>query len=387
MWNSIKKIWVMDDISSMGARLAMKAVVAGLRINGKEVREFLLDIKDPQTVKKIIDDINEFKPDAIFLANHPSSVFLDQLKLKELPCHFFTLVFDDPFLMGNSLFSKDEIVLISNPYFREIVIQRGAQKIIFWPVAAPDSVCGNSQDEYSSNVSYVGSIYIHREARQKIPLSVQSYLYKIVDLKVKNPDLEFEFLLNKYPMADGSRVKYYQQMHYYLYTEANRLYRLRFLEALAAEGLKFYGNRLWASEIRGNPLEQCFKGRLDPFTQYPDQIVSTKININLRSLQGFVAPSFRDFLVMRLGGFQLSTRRYRTDVDWNEYDPLNLYKMDQFPFPPEYDQPSDMQQGVRYYLEHDAERRDMADHASQLVADNHTFSKRIEQLGRYVDSY
>jgi len=91
MWNSIKKIWLMDDINSMGVRLAMKAVVDGLRINGKQVREFLLDIKDPQIVSQIIDDLNQFKPDAIFLANHPCSMFLNQLKLKELPCLFIDI--------------------------------------------------------------------------------------------------------------------------------------------------------------------------------------------------------------------------------------------------------------------------------------------------------
>ncbi len=89
---------------------------------------------------------------------------------------------------------------------------------------------------------------------------------------------------------------------------------------------------------------------------------------------------------MRLGGFQLSTRRFRKEIDWSEYDPLNLYKLDKFPFPPECDQPSDMQQAVRYYLEHDAERKEMASHAAQVIDDNHTFSQRIEQLGRYVDS-
>jgi hypothetical protein len=103
------------------------------------------------------------------------------------------------------------------------------------------------------------------------------------------------------------------------------------LNVLAPLGLRLYGNALWKTESRGTALESCFCGRLESFTDYPNLIRSVRININLRSLQGFDAPTHRDFLVPRLGGFLLSSAVRVHPVDWKQIDLHRIFRLDEFP--------------------------------------------------------
>lgn len=385
MWSSWKRFWTIDDLASTGARLVLKPAMEGLRLNGKEVREFCLDHSDAGLTQKARQDILTYQPDVIFLANHPSSVFLHQIGFDKAPCPVLVWLLDDPLLMGNEPFDADEIVLVSDPKFAIGARQRNAKRIRFFPAAAPDRMDAEYKPEYNAPVAYVGSIHVNPQARAGIPLELRNYLNDIIRKKIEAPRSEFAELLEANPLASGKRVQMSGPLHYFLYTEANRIYRLRFLHALAPLNLRLYGNETWKQEIAGTPLEDCFAGRLDPFAEYPSLIRSTAITINLRSLQRFYAPVHRDFLVPRLGGFTISSASYGDCGDWQKADPGDIYHLRTFPWSYECSTPAEMVDAAIRFLRADNMRKEWTANAAAVIHSFHTYSQRMTQLGEQID--
>lgn len=380
MWNSLKKFWLLDDPRSYGARAILQGAADGLRSVGKVVRQCLMET-DAEGAKRMGEDLLRFEPDAILLANHPSSLFLRQIGFEKSPCLTLVWLLDDPYLMGAEPFSSEEIVLVADPSFAQAARSRGAERILFLPVAAPVMRAGKHRDECACKVSYVGSASNVDHMRSQLPDDLALYFDRIIIKKIEEPYLEFEELLQKYPLAPGKAVPLTGQLCYYLYANSNRLSRLHFLLPLAKHGLKLYGNQNWEPQIEGTALEPCFQGGIEPLVQFPDLIASTQININLRSLQGFVTPTQRDFLVPRCGGFMISTAHQRQMRDWRSVDPQNHFQLDRFPWSPIAATPEELEYKVQEYLQIAEYRSDWTLHAAQVIEEHHTFAHRMQQLG------
>jgi hypothetical protein len=307
MWASWKRIWTIDDPQSVGARLVLKPAAEGLRLLGKEIREFTIDRMNPNLNQQARQDIESFEPDAILLANHPSSLFFQQIGVDCVTCPVLVWLLDDPDLMGSEPFSPNEIVMVTDPRFQQGAKKRGAQIVGFLPVAAPDRMQADFRPGMIFQLPmWVPFMSIERRVPD-IPLPIQAYLERIIAYKVRFPERSFEEIMEEIPYKTDQKIVLSGPLNYYLYSEANRRYRMEFLLALVSFGLRLYGNEAWREEIHGTGLQSCFAGRLDPFQEYPNLIRSATITINLRSLQGFSTPTHRDFLVPRLGGFSIAT--------------------------------------------------------------------------------
>ncbi|MBN2326757.1 MAG: hypothetical protein JXR73_06355 [Candidatus Omnitrophica bacterium] len=386
MWNSWKRFWTIDDPQSMGARLVLKPAMDGLRLIGKEVREFFLDRSDAALCQMARRDVLSHQPDAILLANHPSSVFLNQIGLDSAPCPVLVWLFDDPLLMGNEPFDDKEIVLVTDPQFEAGARQRGAKQVYFLPAAAPDHISANFQEQYAAPINYVGSIHINPKARAGIPPELRGYLKAVIGRKVESPEMNFEEILTRFPLAPGKQIAMTGPLHYFLYTEANRQSRLHFLRALAPHVLRIYGNEMWKDELKDVTMQNCFRGRLDPFLEYPDVIYSSDVTINLRSLQGFRAPTHRDFLAPRLGGFLLSSMIHEDSYDWKSVDPQNLYHLQEFPWSHSFRRPAEMAESASRFLADPQKRKDWIELASREIHLHHLYSQRMIQFGELLDS-
>ncbi|RJP31364.1 MAG: hypothetical protein C4527_07895 [Candidatus Omnitrophota bacterium] len=385
MWSTIKRFWLFDDPRSYGARAILRGAAEGLKANGKEVRLFPLPIDDPDHTRRLREDILKFQPDGILLANHPASHFYRQIGMQSMPCRTWVWIFDDPFFMGAERFSADEVVLVADPAFARGAKARGAVYTFFLPVAAPISMIGEKRNDYQIPIAYVGATMIPSDMRRHLNHAMATYLDEIIAQKLLNPALGFEELLHRRPFAPSQRIHLSGQLAYYLYAESNRLSRLRFLEPLAPLHLHLFGNEAWRPQIRSTSLAPCFHGPLDPFDQYPHLICSASININLRSLQGFDAPTQRDFLVPRENGFLLSTHIRDHDKDWNADDPENRFDLSAFPWSPSFSSPQELAKAARHYLGDESARQEWIAHASRQITRNHTFAHRMEQLGKLMD--
>ncbi len=382
MWNSWKRFWSVDDLGSRGVRLVFKDMFEGLRLNGKEVHTFPLDPTESDYKDRFRRDLLEFEPDVVILANFPSAFYLREFGIENYSFQCIVWLLDDPEIMGDQEFDEHEIVLVADPQFERGARERGARRIFFLPVAAPDRVTAEYKPELEAPLAYVGSIYIPQEIRKSIRPEQIPWLTTLIHKKVEYPSRSFNEL------SDGvlGQGELSRQIQYFLYCEANRIYRYRYLNVLAPLGLRLYGNALWKTESRGTALESCFCGRLESFTDYPNLIRSVRININLRSLQGFDAPTHRDFLVPRLGGFLLSSAVRVHPVDWKQIDLHRIFRLDEFPWSPQKHSPLHLYETAQYYLEHDTERREWIDAASREIAEYHTYARRMEQLGKLLDA-
>lgn len=386
MWASWKRIWMIDDPQSVGARLVLKPAAEGLRLLEKEVREFSIDRTNPHLNQLARQDIESFEPDAILLANHPSSLFFQQIGVERVSCPVLVWLLDDPDLMGSEPFSPNEIVLVTDPRFQQGAKKRGARTIGFLPVAAPDRMQADFRPEYHVPVAYVGSIHVNREARAGIPPPMQTYLKRVIAYKVRFPQRMFEEILEEIPYKPDQKIVLSGPLNYYLYSEANRRYRMEFLLALVPFGLRLYGNEAWQEEIQGTGLQSCFVGRLNPFLEYPSLIRSAAITINLRSLQGFSAPTHRDFLVPRIGGFSIATASQSDVIQWENVDPSNRFHLKDFLWPFCCQTPEEMAQSAERFLADESSRREWIDEASRKISQFHTYSQRMAQLGNWLDS-
>ncbi len=386
MWSKLKRFWLFDDPRSYGARAILRGAAEGLQAVGKEVRLFPFEGNVPNAAQTLRNDILQFNPDAILLANHPASLFLQQIGMHSAPCPMFVWIFDDPFIMGGEPYSPEEIVLVADPAFAQGAKERGASKVLFLPVAAPVSFYAEERAEYQAPLAYVGATSITKHMRQQMDPHIARYLDEIIARKLSNPAIGFAKLLETYPYSPEQRIHLNGQLAYYLYAESNRLSRLRFLEPLVDLGLKLYGNEAWCPQIANTKLADCFQGEIDPFSEYPHLIHSVTININLRSLQGFMVPTQRDFLVSRVGGFLLSTRMNSETTDWRRYDPENRFHLSEFPWSASCATPNELLDTARHYLEKERARKEWIRDACYRIADHHTFTHRMDQLGEMIDT-
>lgn len=374
-----QKIWMFDDPRSYGARAILRWAAEGLRIVGKSVRVAPFDPAKPNQAQRLREDLLRFEPDAALLANHPAALFLHQIELKTPPCRFLVWLLDDPLIMGGEAFGEDEIALVSDPAFADGARTRGAKSVVFLPVAAPDTIEGAAQSNYAAPVAYVGATARPDEMRAQLPAETAAYFDRIAAKKAEDPTRTFAELLEDDPIAPGKQVKLTGQVAYYLYAESNRISRVRHLFPLADMGLALYGNDAWRPQIAHTPLERCFRGGIDPIHDYPKLIQSVDINLNLRSLQGFSAPTHRDFLAPRLGAFMLSTQRHGALVEQVQRDG-DLFSLQQFPWSPEAASPETLREAVIRYGENPSLRREWVEYAAADIVERHLFSRRMRQL-------
>ncbi len=387
MWFSSKRFWLFDDPRSYGARAMMRGVVEGLKENGKNVRLYSFNPSEQDAVSKMREDLLQFNPHVVFLANHPASLFLSQLGLKKenLDCSFWIWLFDDPLLMGDEPFDPDEIVLAADPKFISGARSRSAKNIIFLPVAAPSNLSVEYRQEYEAPLAYVGAVMDITSMRNQIQPFVRDYLDRIAEKRLENLQTDFIRLVAQNPIAEGKELTLNGPLLYYLYALTNRIYRMQFIKQLAPLGLKLYGNEVWRPLLKNENLESLFQGPLDPFHEYPHLLASVKINLNLRSLQGFVAPTQRDFLIPMTGGFMLSTKIRQEYFDWPQVDQDNVFQLESFPWSPEFSTPELMLEAVQVYLHKPRFCQEWVDYVQRQFHKNHTFAHRMQQLGMILD--
>ncbi|MBI1390166.1 MAG: glycosyltransferase [bacterium] len=373
-----KRFWLFDDPRSHGARAILRWAADGLNAIGGEARVFALDPGAADQAARMRDDLRAFRPDAVLLANHPASLFWTQLGVNRAPCESIVWLFDDPALMGDEFFSPHEIVLLSDPGFEEGAKRRGAERTLFVPVAAPDAIHAERDERFDAPVAYVGAAADLSGMRNNLSAETATYLDGIAERLAVDPSRSMNQLLEDYPIAPGKRVTLTGPLTYYLYAEANRRSRMRFLTPLAELGLRLYGNDVWKPVIQGTSLEGRFQGGIDPLTDYHRLIRSVRININLRSLQGFCAPTHRDFLIPRLGGFCIATPAKLASME--ALDPEGRFGLERFVRAPESDTPEAMKDMARYYLSHPAEREAWIARSQAAVEREHLFSHRMRQL-------
>ena len=340
---------------------------------------------DPSTgISLLRTDLLEFSPDLLFFVNQPPSLYLSQMgfsheEVAGLNVRRLVWILDDPFILGADVFDSRDAILVADPAFAANVRQRGGGRILFLPVAADIEQPGVVRPEFSAPVAYIGSVKNMTTWRNQIPPDLRRYLDLIIDHKVRQPSTPVERIMEENPLSPERRVQLDGKLAYYLYVMANNRYRIEMLERLYPFGLQLFGGADWLSLLEGSRLRQRHRGLLDPATETPDLYRSAAISVNLRSLQGFTAPTQRDFNVSAAGGFVLSSsfNLPRCEESETYWEGIRSHT---------FSSPEELVDRVSFFLSDPSKRRNWTEQASQVISERHRYVHRVERIDRFLKS-
>ncbi len=339
---------------------------------------------DPSSdIAALRTDLIEFSPDLLFFVNQPSSLYLSQIgfsseEIAGLDVQRLVWILDDPFILGDDTFDSRDVILVADPAFAPNVRKRGGNRILFLPVAADIEQPGTDRPEFAAPVAYVGSVKNMETWRRQVPPDLCQYLDRIVDRKTREPSVPVERIMEEIPFAPNRRVELTGQLAYYLYVTANNRYRIEMLEKLYPIGLQLFGGADWPGFLTDSRLRYRYRGTLDPKTETPDLYRSASISINLRSLQGFTAPTQRDFNVPAAGGFLLSSTfnlppSNETQTYWEGIRSSTFTSTDEL-----VDQ-------VCHLMSDPSQRREWTEQTKEVISEQHRYVHRVERIAWFLN--
>ncbi len=144
------------------------------------------------------------------------------------------------------------------------------------------------------------------------------------------------------------------------------LQRVEAVRRLVPHGIAVHGSREW--EGAGIPGLD-YRGEADWATDLPKVINASGININVSKIMFETGVGPRLFETLACGGFLLSNRNAGIAELFTDGKDLVFYES-----------LDDLEDKVRYYLEHPGERRDIGEHGRRTVLARHTLLHRARRI-------
>lgn len=277
------------------------------------------------------------------------------------------------------LFDKDTYYTFKNA---------GISTIYYLPLAAnakrlSSMVCPDSlRPMLSSEVSFVGSLYNEEhnffERLDSISDYTRGYLDAIMTVQQK---IYGCFLLEELltadiiedlqkacpyrPMADGTESDAYVYANYFLCRKITSSERLTLLKAASEQ----FPVKLYTHHAPNELPHAQYIGPIDYYNTMPYVFKNSRINLNitLKSIHSGIPLRCMD--IMGSGGFLLTN--YQSDF-------LDFFiPGEDFCY---YESEDDFIQKIRYYLSHEAERRQIAENGFGKISESHTFSHRVDTI-------
>lgn len=366
-------IWSYCDTSDRGFGLFKRRIFEQLRSLGWQTNLAEAELLGPDARGVLRDHWRAHPSDWVLLINQSGGQLIDYLELpaEELPASVCKWVWylDDPrFFMDRAFLPNEYVFSFDETYIPYIQANQPAAAG-FWPLGADMVRKGVVRDEYACDVSFVGGVIDQSSKRAQLGPEMQAYVDRLVTRKLAERENTFDELTELEPFAPGKQIRLTPQVSHYLYWEANNRYRLQVMEALSRFDLRIYGNEDWQTLLDGSPLLNHFHGPIDPVRELPDVFVSSRVNINIHSIQCRGSLNQRDFNAPMAGGFLLSdwvpaaSRYFQPDQEaifWSDLD--------------------DLCDKVEYWIIHPEERAAVVEQGRRRVVSQHTYEHRVRQI-------
>lgn len=367
------KIWTYSDPGDRGYGLFKRRILNELRKCGWDTSLTEAPLLEDKSKPVLLQEYLENSSDWVLLINQSASQFYEYLNISpdKQNLHKRKLIWylDNPQFFVSQPFKPNEYVFCFDETYLEWLKPLCPNPPGFLPLAADQSNPGSFEPKYACDVSFVGGVIDQTHRRSQLQPQMVDYIQKLVEEKLKQRSKTMEELAVQYPIAEGKQITINPSVAHYLYWEANNLYRLRTLEALQEFDLHIYGNEDWEVLLKDSALAPYFKGKADPNSDLPAIFASSKINLNIHSIQCQGSLNQRDFNAPLCGGFLLS--------DWvpaagRYFEPGKeaVYFSDW----------TNMRRKVDYFLSHDEERHTILASGKQKVERCHTYQNRVELL-------
>ena len=385
-------------------------VSEAFRYLGYEVEEFPFDHRsidtrrDVQVTETIVYAVLGKGYDFVFSFNFFPIV---AMACKACGCPYVSWTYDSPFVQ---LFSQtaryDTNYIFVFDHGTCVDLERKGIRCFYLPMAAPmdcyrsvlDQARGSGYEtsktkgeggslekqKYGGDVAFVGSLYdeisgnllnyldkLSGEEKGYVEALIQAqkkvYGYHFVEeILVENPERVKAILevCPAYPQGDGLESAEWILANCFINRKVTVLERKEILQMLGAE----HSVHLFTTSTTDIPGVTRHRN-VDYHIEAPFVYANSKINLNitLRSIQTGIP--LRAFDIMACGGFLLSN--YQEDF-------LEYFEPDKdFVFYQDY---GDLMEKVDFYLQHDAERRSIAESGHRKVQAEHTYLQRAERI-------
>ncbi len=277
-------------------------------------------------------------------------------------------------------FSDLDIVFCVDRTYVDRAKALGAGKAYFLPSAAALSGKGKYRSEYDHPISFVGSVTDLRAELSNLRPAAKEWLQNAASAVIRNTQPEPLNTLDANGQANVVAVaesicprmgKDYlsgeKALSYALYVIANTYKRVRLVKELIPLGLIVYGNADWEN-LLGDDVRGVYRGPL-PYEELADLYASTKINLNIHSLQCPTCLNPRDYDVTMAGGFLLS--EWVPDADEGYF--VDGTEAVFFKSTPQ------MKELAQYYLDHDEERIAIAEAGCDRSFLDHRYENRVRE--------
>lgn len=247
------------------------------------------------------------------------------------------------------------------------------------------AVSADDRNQYGSDISFVGSLYIEKNPMHKIkklPDYAAGFIDGLVDASLKVYGCNFmeeavtDEIVSHIRKADADAFSFadtvtepgrYVIAHHYLGMQAAEVERIRTLNRLAE---KFEVDLYTRSDSAGLHNVRVHDG-IKTLTQMPKVFRLSKINLNMTIRPIQTGIPLRIFDILGCGGFLMTNyqpeilEHFEIGVDLEAYTGLD-----------------ELMEKCAYYLTHEEERKQIAQNGYRKVKEKHTYQKRLLQMLR-----
>lgn len=338
--------------------------------------------RNPEVEGRLSAVLHQKTPDAVFSYN-----FFPELShvCQAEGVRYISWVYDSPAIMLYSceIINPCNIVYVFDKAVYLEFHRGGVSTVRYLPMAAKIRYGEKRATEpaFLYDISFVGSLYTERwnffDQMTGLPDYARGYLDAVLAAQGKIQGYNFiqevlspvmEDLQKAFPMSrneDGIESMEWFYAQYLVNRKLTSLERRELLSSIA----QIYSLDLFTHDPDFAMPGIRNHGSIDYEAGMPQVFWSSRINLNitLRSIQSGIP--LRAFDIMGSGGFLLSNFQ----ADFLEY----FVPEEDFVF---YESKEDLLHKIRYYLEHEEERRAVAKNGQRKIADKHTYEHRVREM-------
>lgn len=360
--------------------------------------------QDDKIENEIKKECNDHKIDAVFSFNYYPVI---ARTCSDIGIIYLSWIYDNPYVLLYShtiILPTNHIFVFDRSQYMEFH-NNNINTVHYLPLAAnAKRLQGLINDTSKRNVfkkskwynqtpiAFVGSLYTEKHQFYKrmkdISDKTRGYLEAIMEAQkhiygynfiqdVMTEDIMADMSKNLplRPDPDGVETREYLFSEYVINRQLTAIEREEYLKYIA-DNIQGHGDKvldLYTPNEKYKIDSIINHGSVDYYNVAPYVYNTAKININitLRSIHSGIP--LRAFEIMGAGGFLLSN--YQAD-----FADCYTEGEDYIAF----DSKEDMLNKIEYYLSHDKERKEIAEHGLKTTLDNHTYEQRITSMLEYL---
>ena len=252
--------------------------------------------------------------------------------------------------------------------------------------ALMETITKEDEEKYSADVSFIGSLYTEKCPYNRLKEEtswLKGYLDGVIEAQLKVYGYNFleECITDQVLQEFKEKVPFYRfpekanhndkavMAHLYLGNKVTEQERLRLLGRVSQE---FKLDLYTASDFSPLPKAE-YKGLARTATEMPKIFHLSKINLNFTSKPIRTGIPLRLWDILGAGGFALTNYQSEIPEYFEVGKDLDTYASEE-----------ELVQNIRYYLEHEEERKEIARNGYQKAKERYSLELRVKQILQIV---